>query len=110
MSTITRLFTQLVNKNGTPVEVSNGNRLLVETASETGGVAKTPTSVNTTGAGTVPIGASEISFFNNGSIDATVNGTPLPAGVTRTFGFKNDIDTAIAYNGNGEQVLIDYMA
>ena len=71
---------------------------------------KTPTSVNTTGAGSVPIGASEISFFNNGSLDATVNGTPLPAGVTRTFGFKNDIDTAIAYNGNGEQVLIDYMA
>lgn len=70
---------------------------------------KTATSVSTTATGTVPIGASEISFFNNGNNDATVNGIPLPAGVTRTFGFKNDIDTAIAFDGNGEQILIDYM-
>lgn len=73
-------------------------------------LSKTATSINTTGSGSVPIGASEVSFFNNGSLDATVNGTPLPAGVTRTFGFKNDILVAIAYDGNGEQLLIDYMA
>jgi hypothetical protein len=70
---------------------------------------KTATSVNTTVISNIPVGASEISIFNNGMADATVNSTPLPAGVTRTFGFKNEIDTLIVCNGNGNQILIDYM-
>ena len=38
---ITRLFTQLVNKNGTPVEVSDENRLLAEVSGAGGGALAT---------------------------------------------------------------------
>lgn len=71
---------------------------------------RTPTSVVTTGSYIIPIGASEISIFNNSTIDALVNGTSIPSGVTRTFGFKNPIDTSITCNGNGvSELIIDYM-
>lgn len=79
---------------------------------------KTPTSVITDGTElptayevSIPVGASEISVFNNGTTDATVNGVKCPAGVTRTFGFKNEIDTAIVCTGNATaELIIDYMA
>lgn len=71
---------------------------------------KTPTHYVGTGTHNVPIGATEISIFNNGTGDATVNATIIPAGVTRTFGFKNPIAVAIACDGVGsEQLIIDYM-
>lgn len=74
---------------------------------------KTPTSIDTDVAGTagsVPIGATEISFFNAGNNDATVNGITIPAGVTRTFGFHNPISTAITFDALTSRLLIDYMA
>lgn len=73
--------------------------------------AKTPTSVVSTGVTNIPAGATEISVFNNGTGNATVNGTVLPAGVTRTFGFKNPTSAQIVCDGGGtEQLIIDYMA
>lgn len=72
--------------------------------------AKTPTSVVSTGVTNIPVGATEISIFNNGTGDGTVNGVKIPAGVTRTFGFKNPTSAIIVCNGGGtEELIIDYM-
>lgn len=70
---------------------------------------KTPTSIVTIANHTVPIGATEVSIFNNGATAATVNGTTLPPGITRTFGFRNPIASAIVCTSAGNQLLIDYM-
>lgn len=73
---------------------------------------KTAVSLNTTGAFTIPIGASEISVFAMGGAGGgtpSLNGSIVPRGVTRNYGQKNEIDTAMSGNGNGRQVLIDYM-
>lgn len=73
--------------------------------------AKAPTSVASTGITNIPTGATEISVFNNGTGNATVNGTTCPPGVTRTFGFKNPTSAIIVCDGGGtEQLIIDYMA
>ena len=58
---------------------------------------------------TIPIGATEVSVFNNGDLTGSVNGTVIPAGVTRNFGFKNPIETTISVDGTGTELLIDYM-
>lgn len=71
---------------------------------------KTPTSILTTTSHDIPVGASEVSVFNNGTTDATVNGVKCPAGVTRTFGFKNEIDTQIVCTASAtSELIIDYM-
>lgn len=70
---------------------------------------KTPTSVVTTTTENIPVGASEVSVFNNGSSNATVNGTILPPGFERSFGFLAPTATTIPVVANGNQVLIDYM-
>ena len=70
---------------------------------------KTPTSIATSSTVTIPIGATEVSVFNNGDLTGSVNGTVIPAGVTRNFGFKNPIETTISVNGTGTELIIDYM-
>jgi hypothetical protein len=73
-------------------------------------VVKAPTSVASTGVTNIPEGATEISIFNNGTGNATVNGVVCPAGVTRTFGFKNPTSAIIVCDGGGtEELIIDYM-
>lgn len=89
------------------------NQVLIINAIASLNASRTPTSIDTDVAGAtgnVPVGATEISFFNAGSADATVNGTTIPAGVTRTFGFKNPINAAIAFDALTSRLLIDYMA
>ena len=72
--------------------------------------SKTPTSFASTGVTNVPIGATEVSIFNNGTGDGIVNGTKIPAGVTRTFGFNNPTSAVIVCDGRGtEELIIDYM-
>lgn len=74
-------------------------------------VDKTPTSIASTGVTNIPAFATEISIFNNGTGDATVNGVKCPPGVTRTFGFKNPTSAIIVCDGLGtEELIIDYMA
>lgn len=74
-------------------------------------VDKTPTSIASTGVTNIPAFATEISIFNNGTGDAIVNGVKCPAGVTRTFGFKNPTSAIIVCDGLGtEELIIDYMA
>jgi hypothetical protein len=92
---------------------------LQKIADNTQGISelKTPTSVITDGTElptpyevTIPAGASEISIFNNGTGDATVNGVKCPPGVTRNFGMRNPISAVIVCNGGGtEELIIDYM-
>lgn len=73
--------------------------------------AKTPTSVASTGVTNIPAGATEISIFNNGTGDATVNGVVCPPGVTRNFGMRNPTSAVIVCDGGGtEELIIDYMA
>ena len=73
-------------------------------------VLKTPISFSSSGVTNVPVGATEVSVFNNGTGDAIVNGVKCPAGVTRTFGFKNPISAVIVCDGRGtEELIIDYM-
>ena len=73
-------------------------------------VVKAPTSFASTGVTNIPVGATEVSIFNNGTGDAEVNGTKIPAGVTRTFGFNNPTSAIIVCDGGGtEELIIDYM-
>ena len=86
------------------------NQVLILNGIASLNASKTATSVVTTGTHNVPVGATEVSIFNNGTGDATVNGTKIPAGVTRTFGFKNPLAAIIACDGGGtEELIIDYM-
>jgi hypothetical protein len=72
--------------------------------------AKVPISVASTGITNIPAGTTEISIFNNGTGDATVNGVKCPPGVTRTFGFKNPTSAIIVCDGGTtEELIIDYM-
>jgi hypothetical protein len=72
---------------------------------------KTATSVViSAGAHVVPIGASEVNVFNEaGTNVASVNGVIQSVGVSKSWGYKNEIDTTITCTSNGDTLLIDYM-
>ena len=82
----------------------------VDTEVKTLTASKTPTKVVSAGITVIPIGATEVSIFNNGAGAATSNGGTIPAGVEETYGFHNPIDTAITVDGlTTEQMIITYM-
>jgi len=98
------------NRSSDLYELQVLNRILDAISGK--GQGKTPKSYALSTGHTIPAGATEISVFNNSSnvaSTAVVNGTVLPAGVTRSFGFRDPIAKSIICNGNGDELLIDYM-
>ena len=100
---------QIINKNGTPVEVTDDNRLKVETIIATNAAVRTPTLLRTSLASSVAAGARSVSFFNSGSTDTpTIDGIVLKQGETVSFNAGGEDDTlaAIDYSGAGGELLI----
>lgn len=68
------------------------------------------TEIETTGSGTIPAGATEVSIINNGTTDATlstvINTGKVPGGSTKTLGMNGRTYPIIYYNANGNQVFI----
>jgi len=106
-----RTFVQLVNKNGTPVEVTDDNKLKVEgTFVITPDITvRTPTLTRATGSGTIAAGARSVSFLNSGADDVpTVLGSVLKQGESISFnaGGEDDTLSAIAYTVASGELLI----
>lgn len=107
-----KILTQIVNKNNTPVEVTDDNKLKVDASGSTvtlgsGGVQKTATLERYTNTDSVAettdySGSRSISFFNAGPDDCTVAGTTLKAGESVTFSAGGEDDTLgnIAWTAN----------
>lgn len=95
-------------------EDANGNACL-NVCGDTSGVAggKTPISLEETNTtGSIPIGSTEISVLNNGANNGVINGVIIRPGQEKTWGFKDPIDTAIAWDSTGAgttTLSIDYM-
>jgi hypothetical protein len=96
---------QIVDKNGTPVEVTSDGELRIDgtITIETSATVRTTAisrPINTTG--TVAAGARSVSFFNAGSDDCTVKTVALKAGEVITFDAGGEDDTldAIAWTAN----------
>ena len=106
---------KIVNKNGTPVEVSDDNRLFVEaTFSSSGGTGsgvgevRTPTAIRPTTAGTIAVGTYSVSVSNVGGVDGTFLGVALKAGETINIdaGAIGNTLSAMAYDASGTEFLI----
>ena len=106
---------KIVNKNGTPVEVSDDNRLFVETTfSSSGGAGsgvgevRTPTAIRPTGAGTIAAGAFGVSVANVGSANGTFLGTTIKSNeiVNLDAGAIGNTLSAMAYDASGTEFYI----
>ncbi|MEQ8624467.1 MAG: hypothetical protein RJQ00_06415 [Vicingaceae bacterium] len=67
-----------------------------------------PIEFETTEDGTVPAGAIKISFYNEGTSVAIVNGIRLKVGKATNFGFMGKPYRAIEYQTNGSTLFIRY--
>lgn len=67
---------------------------------------RTTVKIVTSGTHNIPVGATEVDVFNNGTADAQCNGGKLPSGVTESYGYRNPIDAPIAVDGGGTVELI----
>jgi hypothetical protein len=71
------------------------------------GVARTTAIVNTTGAGTIAVGANRVSIMNDGNSAGLVKGVSIPKGVAFDFeGQLNDTLDAISYDATGTNFII----
>lgn len=72
------------------------------------GALADPIEFETTEDGTVPAGAIKISFYNDGTSVAIVNGVRLKVGKATNFGFMGKPYRAIDYKTNGTTLFIRY--
>jgi len=95
---------QIVNKNGTPVNVSNNNELFTtkSTTLKTASLLRVTATI-----GTIAAGASNVSFFNAGNINIIdVQGAILKPGETVTFDAGDNILNELSYNATGATDLV----
>jgi len=105
------LFAQLVNKNGTPVEVTDDNRLKVDSSISATGVTRVPNIIRATGAGTIAPVVYAFSVSNVGVADGTILGATIKPGETLNFSPElNNYYAAnsITYDGTGTELVIIY--
>jgi hypothetical protein len=83
--------------------------LLRQIASGTGGsgVARASSMIRSSSAGSISAGAKSVSFYNSGTVNATVLGSALKPGEQVTFSVENpDTLQTIPYSGVGTDLLI----
>lgn len=108
----------IVNKNGTRVEVSDRNELLVKSTiveTNTTGVARTPGIIRPTTAGNVNTASLtfySVSVANVGTADGTVLSVTIKPGEVLNFSGDalNNFFTSFAYDATGTEFLITYIA
>ena len=115
---------QIVNKEGTPVRVSEDNELFVRAFTSKGEVAsevtlasvldkltaseRTPTLSRETTAGTIAAGAYSASILNAGGANGTLLGAVIKPGETINIdaGDMNNTLSVITYDATGTELLI----
>lgn len=102
----------IVNKNGTRVEVSDRNELLVKT--NTTGVERTPGIIRPTAAGNVNTVAANffsVSVANVGLANGTVLGATIKPGEVLNFSGDalNNFFTSFAYDATGTDFVITFI-
>jgi hypothetical protein len=118
MSEKNRHISSLVNKKGTPVEVTNDNRLKVSLTGETvvgsstiTGSARTPNMIRPVNAGTIAPLVYSFSIANVGAANGVILGQTIKPGESLNFdpGINNYyVANTIAYNGTGTELVIIY--
>jgi len=106
---------RIANKNGTPVEVSDDNRLFVEATFSSEGISgsgvgetRTPTAIRPTVAGTIAEGTYSVSVSNRGIADGTFLGAALKIGETVNLdaGAIGNTLSEMAYDASGTEFYI----
>jgi hypothetical protein len=94
-----------------PLKICSPNEVLQNILTEIQKLTaeKAPVSLTQNTDHVVPVGATEITVFNNGATNITINGAVTPPGFKRSYGFKNPISAVLNVVTSGNQVLIDYM-
>jgi hypothetical protein len=95
---------QIINKNGTAVNVSDNNELFTtkNTTLKTASLLRVTDTI-----GTVAAGASNVSFFNAGNINiVNVQGAILKPGETVTFDANDNILNELSYDATGVTDLV----
>ena len=96
-----------MGETGSPIPVKVNPDGSIQVAGGGGGgggssTQRTPTATALTGAGTVALGATSVSFYNSGAADATVLGRPLPPGASwPIMATGSDTLAAITYDFTG---------